>query len=247
MGVLTDFQLDYSFIDEIDSQVSAVIVAAGSAERFNGDKQFAPIMGVPVLARTLSVFDRCSLVRDIVVVGRSRELADIQSLCDKYEISKVTDIVEGGASRFESVVKGINACSPDVAFFAIHDGARPLVTDEIISKAILRAKEVGAAAPAVKLKDTVKRVNVEKKIVETPKRDFLYAVQTPQVFDAKLYKKALEKAKAADVEFTDDCSVMEFAGFDVFLTEGSYENIKITTPDDVFIADAVLERRKLHD
>ena len=99
----------------------------------------------------------------------------------------------------------------------------------------------------MKVKDTVKRVNVEKRVVETPKRDFLYAVQTPQVFDSRLYKKALEKAENSGEEFTDDCSVMEFAGFDVFLTDGSYENIKITTPDDLEIARTILERRKIGD
>lgn len=247
MGVLTDFELDYSFVDEIESQVAAVVVAAGSGERFKGDKQFADLLGVPVLARTLSVFDGCPHIRDIVVVGKKDSVADIQNLCDRYEISKVTAVVEGGKNRFESVVNGVKACSPDISFFAIHDGARPLVTDEIIADAVLRAKETGGAAPAVKVKDTVKRVNVEKRVVETPKRDFLYAVQTPQVFDSRLYKKALEKVENSDEEFTDDCSVMEFAGFDVFLTDGIYENIKITTPDDLEIARTILERRKIGD
>ena len=244
MGLLTDFQLDYSFIDDIDSQVAAIIVAAGASTRMKENKQFIPLLGVPVLARSVMAFESCQLVRDIVIVGQEEDLADIQKLCDRYEFAKVTALVAGGETRRQSVEAGVRSCNPDIRYFAIHDGARPLVTDTEIRSVITRAEECGAAAVGVRVKDTVKRVNVEHKIVETPKREFLYFVQTPQVFDAEIYKKAMTNAKDCTEDFTDDCSICEYAGFDVFMVEGSYENIKITTLEDIEIAEAILSRRQ---
>lgn len=268
METITDFCLDYKIVENTEPCMTVIVAAAGAARRMGGSKQFIPLLGIPVLARTLTVLDKNPYVKSIVVVGRNDELCDIQSIVEKYEISKVYAIVEGGNTRFDSVLKGLEACplsgSSD-EYIAVHDGARPLVTDGIIASALNLAKMYGAAAPGVNVKDTVKEVDESGKVLRTPRRKSLFAVQTPQIFARDIYEEAYKRAKKAmengraeantDLpqgerplfsnvpEFTDDCSVMEWAGYFVYLSEGSYENIKITTLEDLEIAEAILKRR----
>ena len=271
MEAITDFCLDYKIVEKAEPCMTVIVVAAGSAQRMGGSKQFIPLMGIPVLARTLTVFDNNPFVKSIITVGRSDELCDIQNIIEKYEISKVTAVVEGGKTRFDSVLKGLEACPTkgelSADYIAVHDGARPLVTDDIIADALNLAKKHGAAAPAVGVKDTVKEADENGKVLRTPRRKSLFAVQTPQIFSRDIYEEAYKRAHEAmkggnadsalavhaDInplfsnvpEFTDDCSVMEWAGYFVYLSAGSYENIKITTFEDVEMAEAILKRRMI--
>lgn len=220
---------------------SAVVPAAGSSTRMEGqDKLLLPMGDVPILIHTLRALDACPLIHEIIVSTRADLIVPIGQLCKDCALSKVTKVVVGGTTRTKSVLNGIQECRPDVALIAIHDGARPLVTQDVLCAVIQRAAETGAAAPAVPVKDTVKVA--DKGVVQsTPDRGTLFAVQTPQVFEASLIRTALEKALEDGVTLTDDCSAVERMGMAVSLTEGSYQNIKITTPEDLVVGEALLE------
>lgn len=233
----TDFKL---FFDIIVPDTAAVIVAAGSSSRMGGTpKQLMNLAGVPVIMRTALAFERCDRIRDILLVAREEEIPLLQRLCDEYRITKLTDIVPGGATRARSVQNGIARCR-DCAYVAIHDGARPLVSGEVILRTIEGAERVGAAAAAVGLKDTVKQTDKDGFVVETPDRATLRAVQTPQTFRLSDYRAAAEALGEGLDALTDDCAVMEAAGKPVLLVEGDYRNIKITTPEDMTVAEAFL-------
>lgn len=217
----------------------AVIVAAGSASRMGGiDKVMAALGGEPMIKRTVRAFQDCDAVSEIVIVTREDLILPITQLCASYE--KVTAVVAGGKSRQESVGNGLNALSKDVKLAAIHDGARPLITWQLIDCCIRAANTYGAAAPAVPVKDTIK--TVEGGIVtNTPERAKLRAVQTPQVFDYDLLRGALKKAYEDGAEVTDDCSAVERLGMKIKIVEGDEKNLKVTTPMDLKIAEMLLE------
>lgn len=220
---------------------AAVIVAAGSATRMGGvDKIFAPIAKLPVICRTLAAFNNHPAIDEIVVVTRPDVMERMSRVCVAYE--KVHIVVSGGASRTESVQKGLAAVSEGTQLVAVHDGARPLVPAEVITKAVAKAAKFGAAAPAIPVKDTIK-VSESGAVDATPRRETLFAVQTPQVFDADLLRGALQNALEKGIPLTDDCSAVEALGMSVQLTEGSEENIKITTPLDLELAEAIVARR----
>lgn len=222
---------------------SAIIVAAGSARRMEGiDKMLAPLGELPVLVHTLSAFQDCDLVDEIVVVTREDLLVEVSRLCRDFSLDKVTKVIVGGAERMDSVRAGLREIRPDAQLAAIHDGARPLVPQQVLRQAIQRAAETGAAAPAVPVTDTVKRAEGDL-AAETLDRSALRAVQTPQVFEAGLIRAALEKAAADGEALTDDCAAVERLGMRVSLTPGSRENFKITTPFDLLVGEAVLEAR----
>ena len=166
----------------------------------------------------------------------------IGDLCRREGFSKVRRVVKGGESRTESVLAGLKAADPEAALLAIHDGARPFVTREVIETAIEAARQCSAAAPAIPVKDTIKRAK-DGVIQETPDRDELFAVQTPQVFDADLIRTAETKAMEEGASLTDDCSAVERMGFPVRLTQGSEENLKITTPADLLWGEAIIAER----
>ena len=219
----------------------AVIVAAGSASRMGGiDKIRADLAGEPVIHRTARAFQECDAIKEIVIVTRQDLMEEIAALC--ADLPKVQAVVAGGSSRQESVENGLNALSKKVKLAAIQDGARPLVTGELIDRTVRAAHSYGAAAPAIPVKDTIKVVQGGI-VKETPDRSSLRAVQTPQVFDADLLRGALKKAKEDKAEVTDDCSAVERLGMSVKLVEGDEENIKITTPIDLKIAQLLLEGR----
>lgn len=221
---------------------SAIVPAAGSASRMGGEnKMLMPLDGIPVLIRTLLALDGAQLVDEIVIAAREEDIPTIGELCKTYGIRKNVKIVRGGANRLESVLLASLECRNDAAFLAVHDGARPLAGSSLIDNVISCAHRTNAAAPAVPVKDTIKVA--KNGIVETTlDRSTLYAVQTPQVFDAQLLRAALHSAKDAGAEITDDCSAVERLGKEVYLTDGSYENIKITTPEDVVMATSILRR-----
>ena len=221
---------------------AAVIVAAGSSARMGGtDKLLAELGGLPVLSRTLRVFDDHEMIDTIIVVAREDRMPKISRVCSPYR--KVRIVVPGGESRQESVMHGLKAVPEGTELVAVHDGARPLVPPEVITKAILKAAKFGAAAPAIPGKDTIK-VSKTGAVDETPDRSTLFAVQTPQVFDYALLLGALQNAKQKGLSLTDDCSAVEALGMTVLLTDGSEENIKITTPLDLDIAELILKRRQ---
>ena len=219
-----------------------VIVAAGTASRMGGiDKVMAPVKGEPMIVRTARTFQNCEAVSEIVIVTRDDLIIPITGLCQ--DMPKVKMVIRGGNSRQESVALGLNALSSRVKLAAIHDGARPLVTWQVIDRTIRAANSYGAAAPAIPVKDTIKVV--EGRIVKnTPDRSTLYAVQTPQVFDLDLLRGALQKAQADGAAVTDDCSAVERMGMSVKIVEGDERNIKVTTPMDLKIAEMLLEEEQ---
>ena len=216
-----------------------VVVAAGSASRMGGiDKVMAQLKGEPMIVRTVRTFQECDAVSEIVIVTREDLIGPISALCK--DMAKVKAVVVGGNSRQESVNLGLNALSNKVKLAAVHDGARPLITWQVIDRAIRAANTYGAAAPAIPVKDTIKVV--EGRIVKnTPDRATLFAVQTPQVFDFDLLRGALKKAEQEGSQVTDDCSAVELMGFKVKIVEGDERNIKVTTPMDLKIAEMLLE------
>ena len=224
---------------------SAVVAAGGSSRRMGGENKLTAFLdGVPVLARTLLALDGASLVDEIVVAVREEDLVATADLCKIYAVTKPVKIVRGGATRLESVRAALLECRESAAFLAVHDGARPLAEPELIDRVVALAHRTNAAAPAVPVKDTVKLVREDGVVERTLERAALRAVQTPQVFDAQLLRAALQAAAASGEEVTDDCSAVERLGKEVFLTEGSYENLKITTPEDLILAEAILQRRE---
>ena len=223
---------------------SVIVAAAGSSRRMEGqNKLMLPLDGIPVLARTLLALDGSRLIDEIVVAVREEDLLPTGDLCRLYGVTKPVKIVRGGESRLDSVLAAAMECREDAAFLAVHDGARPLADPELIDGVIALAHRTNAAAPAVPVKDTIKVVR-DGRVESTPDRALLRAVQTPQVFDAQLLRAALQSAQTLGAEITDDCSAVERLGKEVYLTEGSYENIKITTPEDMLLACELLRRRE---
>lgn len=205
------------------------------------DKLLLPLGEVPVILRTLRTLESSRYITEIIVAVREEQIVPLGQLCKDAALTKVRKIVIGGETRSASVLAGLREADPASELIAVHDGDRPLVTVEIINAAIEKAAERGAAAPAVPVKDTIKRVS-DGKVTETLDRSTLYAVQTPQVFEHGLILGALEKALTEEADITDDCSAVERIGMPVCLTEGSYDNIKLTTPEDLAVAEAILER-----
>lgn len=217
----------------------AVIVAAGSAARMGGiDKVMAPLQGEPMIVKTVRAFQECDAIREIVVVTREDLLVRVMGLCHGFD--KLTMVVVGGESRQESVENGLRALSDKVELVAVHDGARPLISWQVIDRTVRAANTYYAAAPAIPVKDTIKVV-IGGVVKQTPVRRQLQAVQTPQVFDIDLLKGALKQAKEDGVELTDDCSAVERLGMSVKIVEGDERNLKITTPLDLKIAELFLE------
>ena len=220
----------------------AVIVAAGNASRMGGiDKVMAPLDGEPMIVKTVRAFQECPAIREIVIVTRPDLLETIMSLCHGFD--KIRAVVAGGADRPASVRNGMNALSDKVKLVAVQDGARPLVTWELIDRTVRAANTYHAAAPGIPVKDTTKIVEGGV-VTETPDRNLLRAIQTPQVFDFDLLRGALLQAEVDGAAITDDCSAVERLGMRVRIVEGDEHNIKVTTPMDLKIAQMLWEERK---
>ena len=217
----------------------AVIVAAGNASRMGGiDKVMATLDGEPMIVRSVRTFQNCDAIREIVIVTREDLIVPIMDLCKNFD--KVQAVVVGGEDRAASVRAGLNALSPKMKLAAIHDGARPLISWEVIDRTVRAANSYGAAAPGIPVKDTVKVVHGGV-VYATPDRSKLRAIQTPQVFDADLLRGALAKAQKDQIPITDDCSAVEYMGMSVKIVEGDERNIKVTTPMDLKVAQMLLE------
>jgi 2-C-methyl-D-erythritol 4-phosphate cytidylyltransferase len=224
---------------------AAVIAAAGHSARMAGeDKLFADLCGAPVLAHTLLAFQNCGYISEIIVVVRSDRLEYAAALCEQYRITKAAQVVAGGETRLLSVMNGLFAISDAAQLAAIHDGARPCVDEPLIARTIEEAAKHHAAAPAIPVSSTIKRAK-EGVIVETVARDGLYEIQTPQVFYADLIKAALTNAKNKFPDITDDCKAVEILGMPVRITQGSRSNIKITTREDLKIAEGIIKNARL--
>ncbi len=222
---------------------SAVIAAAGTGERMEGaDKIFSLLCGEPVLLRTVRAFENCPAIQEIVLVVRSEKIVEAANLCRDAGIMKVSTVIAGGQTRAESVLRGVNEVSEKAHLVAIHDGARPLVTQEVIIRAIEKAKTCGAAVPMLPLSDTVKK-HRDGFVTGTPNRGEFCVVQTPQVFDHDMIRGVLSGAAEKKWDMTDDASAVEKSGIAVALSPGSHENIKITTREDLLLAEAILSGR----
>lgn len=222
---------------------SAVIVAAGSSQRMGSDKIMLKLGAMPVLARTVLAFENNEYVDEIIIVTKTEKLEEIADLCFKNGLHKVKQVVSGGATRMESALAGVSACRHGAELIAIHDGARPLVSQELITRTIEAARAYRAAVPAVASTDTLKAVDERGFITGTLDRTMTRRVQTPQVFEADLIKGALTKAVELKLTLTDDCSAMDMMGVKTITVEGELTNIKITTPEDMVTAKAIVEDR----
>jgi len=226
-------------MDTKKQKVAAIIVAAGEGKRMEGaDKVFAPLGGEPVLLRATRPFQECLLVDQIVVVVSGEKENRCRALVTGPEWSKVSDVCLGGNIRQDSVAAGLKRLD-DFEWVIIHDGARPLVTVDLIERGLEAAKETGAAAAAIPVTDTIKVVGKDEIVRQTPLRRNLRAVQTPQVFRFDVIQIAHQQ-DISDV--TDDASLVERLGHKVKLYTGSYNNIKITTPDDLALAEILLKK-----
>lgn len=237
------FSLEYVQTDTVDSSVGVIIVAAGSASRMGGiNKILTSLSGRPVIAHTIAAFNNSPIIRDIVLVTREDMILDLQKILDQYGFFKVTDIVTGGSCREESVKNGFERLikNKKIKTVLIHDGARPLVSEEVICSTVKGAEEFLAVIPAVPVKDTVKKIGSLGRVEETVERANLVNVQTPQGFSVSVLSDAFEKAGDDLSAFTDDASLAENAGHTVYTVMGDYKNIKITTPEDTVLAEAYL-------
>ena len=222
----------------MEKRVSAVLVAAGSSTRMGFDKLSFDLGGETVLHRSIRAFEQNPLVTEIVLVaGKNRAFVEQQAA----DCTKPVQIVTGGTTRAESAKNGVLAAAGELV--AVHDAARPFVSQAVITAALEAAARCGAAAPAVPVKDTIKVVN-DHLIVDTPYRPHLFITQTPQVFKRQLYFEAVTFAEEHALDFTDDCQLIEAINCKVYMTEGDYTNIKITTPEDIAIAEILLARQK---
>jgi len=214
-------------------------VAAGESRRMNGiDKVLAPLGDRPVLFYVLAAFDGCNLISQIVLVVNEKSLEPCRKLIAEQALSKQIEVCVGGKRRQDSVAAGLKQLK-DCDWVVIHDGARPLLTKELIEQGLEAAQETGATVAAVPVTDTVKVAGDDRIVRRTPPRQNLWAVQTPQVFRFDIITQAYQKAK---VEVTDDASLVEQLGYKVKLYIGSYDNIKITNPDDLALAEVLLKK-----
>jgi 2-C-methyl-D-erythritol 4-phosphate cytidylyltransferase len=223
------------------SKVGAIIVAAGKSSRMGGaDKIFAPLCGKPLLAQLVEVFQDCPSVDEVVIVLGKGNLERGRRLIAEHGWSKVIAVCQGGLRRQDSVREGIKRLS-DCQWVVIHDGARPLISTNLIEAGLDEAQSSGAAIAAVPVKDTIKLVSQNGFVQQTPDRHNLWAVQTPQVFRFDLLAEAHRQAAG---EVTDDAMLLEQLGYKVKVYMGSYQNIKITTPEDLALAEVILSKRK---
>ena len=227
----------------MNSKVCALIPAAGKGSRMahSVKKPYLKLAQKPILAHTIQRFEQNSAVDAIFVIVDQSDFSECRNtVLHPYPFTKVQELVEGGETRQMSVYNGVRALSENVDFVIVHDGVRPFVTDEVIFDCLTAADACGAAVAAVPVKDTIKVANEDSFIVETPTRDQLWAVQTPQVFRKSLLEEAHQAAQARQLTATDDASLVEQLGFPVKLIKGSYANLKITTPVDLRVAEVLV-------
>ena len=226
-------------------KLGVVIPAAGQGKRMGAsiNKQFLTLRGRPILAHTLALFEQSEFVSEIVIVGSKEDQERIADLIREEGLQKVSAIVLGGDERQESVFAGVKALSPLIQRVAVHDGARPLLACTELNRFFTEAEKFRAVTMAIPVKDTIKKVDAQGKVSETLPRETLRAIQTPQVFDRGLLEEAHYKAREAGYLTTDDAALIEWLGHSVQTLPGSLENIKVTTPEDLDLAENILAKR----
>lgn len=227
---------------------TAIVLAAGQGKRMNSkvQKQFLELGGKPLLYYSLKCFQDSGMIRDIILVTGAESVPFCkEEIVEKYGLTKVTKVIPGGKERYDSVYEGLLSCE-NSDFVLIHDGARPFITEEIIRRGIQGVEKTGACVIGMPSKDTVKIVDTQGYVAETPDRSTVWTIQTPQIFEYRLIREAHEKIRCRDMSaITDDAMVVEQeTGVKVALVEGSYKNIKITTPEDLDIAEIFLKALK---
>lgn len=225
------------------TSASAIILCAGASTRFGSNKQMATVSGKTVAHRTIEVFQSSPSVKEIILVVPKDDIKEYQDLIVVNDFKKVVAIVTGGDTRQASALRGLKHVSEKAHYIAIHDGARCLITEEIIQSVLNSAIENKCATAATRMTDTIKLSDEEGFVSKTIDREFLWSVQTPQIFEAEIYKIAAYKAKQCGFIATDDCMLAEKAGFKVKLVDVGKENIKITHPSDVLLAEQILRNR----
>ena len=223
---------------------SAVVLAAGNSQRMGKDKILMPIGGAPVIAHTLKALQSSDRIDEIVIVTKYECIQEIADICNEHGISKASRVIRGGKTRLESALIGVSNVSEKATLIAIHDGARPFVTEKLIDRVVHAAKTHSAAAPAVTASDPVRLLNSKGAVTATPDRDLVALVQTPQVFLAELIKAALTRAMDKGFRVTDDCSAVEAMGYKVTIVAGEADNIKLTTTRDIYAAEGILAERR---
>jgi 2-C-methyl-D-erythritol 4-phosphate cytidylyltransferase len=222
-----------------------IVVAAGRGSRMGVDmkKQYLLLGGEPILVRTLQTLGACPSVERIVLVVSLDDVEFVRELLKPYGLTKIGPIVSGGQERQDSVLNGLRALHPSTRFVAVHDAARPLVSVDEVEAVLAAAQQFGAATLGVPVKDTIKRVE-NGRVKETLARETLWAVHTPQAFARELLEEAHERRVEEGVLGTDDASLVEWAGYPVHMVRGRYENLKITTPEDLVIAETLWSRKE---
>lgn len=224
---------------------TAIVLAAGQGKRMNSkvQKQFLELGGKPLLYYSLKCFQDSGMIRDIILVTGAESVPFCkEEIVEKYGLTKVTKVIPGGKERYDSVYEGLLSCE-NSDFVLIHDGARPFITEEIIRRGIQGVEKTGACVIGMPSKDTVKIADTQGYVAETPERSSVWTIQTPQIFEYNLIREAHEKIRCRDMSaITDDAMVVEQeTGVKIVLVEGSYKNLKITTPEDLDIADIFLK------
>ena len=221
---------------------SAIIVAAGKGKRMGRDvsKQFLSLGGKAIIEYAVSVYNCCDIVNEIIIVTSKEEIDSCKAIFSEYEFKKTIKFVDGGKERYDSVYNGLLNVSDKSEIVIVHDGVRPFVNDSMIREVACACTQTGGAVLGVKVKDTIKIVSESGFVIDTPKRDSLYNIQTPQAFKKQILIKAYAKAYETGVFGTDDASLVENMGYLVKIVEGSYDNIKITTVDDLILAEKIL-------
>ncbi len=223
-----------------DMTVSAIIACAGSSSRMNGvNKQLWELGGIPIAARSMLAFEGIDEVTEIIVSARECDIPEIERLAEKYGITKFKCAVTGGETRQQSVFKAFMETDKATRLIAVHDGARPFVNPEHIRRCIKDASIFGGSTLGVPVKDTLKVVDGGL-IIDTPNRKQLYITQTPQIFRRDIYVKGINFANDHELDYTDDCQLAEAVGVKVNMTVSDYRNIKITTPEDLAVAEVFL-------
>lgn len=225
---------------------SAVILAGGSGTRMGSatTKQMLLIDGIPVVVRSILAFEKNELINEIIIVAKEEEMLSYKEFARDYAFTKVKAVVKGGSTRQESVFNALGKLDPRCEYIAIHDGARPLVSDANITDTVNAAYKYQCACAACPAKDTVKISTPLGYIESTPDRAHVWSALTPQVFKSEIYRAAAYTAKKDGYLGTDDCSLVEKLGFKIKLIDCGYENIKITTPEDLLTAQTIIEKRK---
>lgn len=222
---------------------SAIILCAGASSRFGANKQTTMVLSKPVVARTIDAFEQCEKINEIILVVPKEDLLSFQDIVAENDYSKIGAIVIGGETRQLSAMRGLKHVSSKAKYIAIHDGARCLITPKIIEDVLLDAIDFGCATAATRVTDTVKLSDEDGFIKKTVDRSNLWNVQTPQIFEAEAYKGASYVAWEKGIEVTDDCMLAEYAGLSIKLVETGKDNIKITYPEDIALAEHILLKR----